>query len=198
MASQKKILIGLSLLGLGVLVVMKRRALSDLASAALDSVNDELFTLSLPSRAQPYSDVIKQVAKDAPIDPFMLVALVQREDPMWDPNIVSADGGHGLTQITSDRAWIASGDPFDPYRNLMRGAEMLNDELSFFSGQGLDEDLAAQAALAAYNHGRGAVWSNVQAGLSPDSGTTGGDYATDVWNKFQSLAGSFASKLGLV
>jgi membrane-bound lytic murein transglycosylase MltF len=208
MTDKQKILLGLGLLGLGVLVFIKRHALSNIASAALDSVNDELFRLSLPSRAQPYADVIKQASRDSGMDPFMLVALVEREDPMWNPNIVSNDpnGGHGygLTQITSDKSWIASADWSDPYTNLMKGAEMLNDELSFFSSQGLDEDSAAQAALAAYNHGRNAVWRNVQAmqagqaGVSIDSGTTGGDYASDVWMKFQNLAGGFAASLGLI
>jgi soluble lytic murein transglycosylase-like protein len=197
MTDKQKILLGLSLLGLGVLLFMKRHTLSDLASAALDSANDELFRLSLPSRAQPYVDVIKRASRDSGMDPFLLVALVQREDPTWNPSIISYDGGHGLTQITSDRSWIASADWADPYTNLMKGAEMLNDELLFFSGQGLDEDAAAQAALAAYNHGRGAVWSNVQAGLSPDTGTTGSNYASDVWNKFQNLAGGFAVSIGL-
>jgi membrane-bound lytic murein transglycosylase MltF len=204
MTDKQKILLGLGLLGLGVLVFIKRHALSNIASAALDSVNDELFRLSLPSRAQPYADVIKQASRDSGMDPFMLVALVQREDPAWDPNVVSNDGGHGLTQITSDKSWIASADWSDPYTNLMKGAVMLNDELSFFSSQGLDEDSAAQAALAAYNHGRNAVWRNVQAmqagqaGVSIDSGTTGGDYASDVWMKFQNLAGGFAASLGLI
>jgi soluble lytic murein transglycosylase-like protein len=202
MTDKQKLFLGLGLLGLGIVIFMKRHALSDLASKALDSVNDELFRLSLPSRAQPYSDIIKQVSRDSGMDPFMLVALVQREDPTWDPNIVSNDpnGGHGygLAQITSDKSWIASANWSDPYTNLMKGASMLNDELSFFSGQGLDEDSAAQAALAAYNHGRGNVWANVQAGLSPDTGTTGSNYASDVWQKFQDLAGGFAASLGLV
>lgn len=193
--NEKKVLFGFGLLGVGVFLFMKRGSLSSLASSALDEVNASIFTAILPSRAQPYSAVIRQVGQEQSMDPFLLVALVQREDPAWDPNIVSFDGGHGLTQITSDKAWIASGDPFDPYRNLTRGAQMLNDEIARAHRAGLEGDLAIQAALGSYNHGPVAI-TNVVNGLSPDTGTTGNNYATSVWNTFQTLSTSFANSIG--
>src|SRR3990170_7025042 len=79
MTDKQKILIGLSLLGLGILFFMKRREISDLASAALDSANDELFRLSLPSSAQPYASIIKRVSSETGMDPFILAAIGERE-----------------------------------------------------------------------------------------------------------------------
>lgn len=193
--NEKKILFGFGLLAFGVFLFMTRKKLGGLASQALDAANDALFTASLPAAARPYSSVIKQVASEQSIDPFLLIALVQREDPAWNPSIVSPDGGYGLTQITSDHAWIQRANWSDPYENLTRGAQMLNDELSFFRSRIDDEAAATQAALAAYNHGRGNVWASVQAGLSPDTGTTGANYASDVWAKFQTLSSSFSSQL---
>ncbi len=196
--NEKKILFGFGLLGIGVFLFMKRKMLSGLASSALDEVNEWAFTASLPARAQPYSAVIRQVAREQSIDPFLLVALVQREDPMWNPAIVSPDGGYGLAQITSDRAWIATANWSDPHENLTRGAQMLNDELTFFRQKLPDDpDLATQAALAAYNHGRGAVWTNLQARprRPPDTGTTGNDYATAVWNTLAELSENFRARL---
>jgi transglycosylase-like protein with SLT domain len=193
MNDRERMALGLGLLGVGVFLFMKRKALSSIAIAALDAVNDEIFTLSLPVKARPYAAEIKQVASEQSIDPFLLVALVQREDPAWNPSIVSNDGGHGLTQITSDKAWIASAAWDDPYTNLTRGAQMLNDEINFFSGKLNDQAAVIQASLAAYNHGRPKVWANVQAGLSPDTGTTGGDYASAVWQTYQDLSDSFAT-----
>jgi len=216
MTDKQKILIGLSLLGLGVILFMKRREISDLASAALDAANDELFRLSLPSSAQPYSDVIKRVASETGMDPFIIAVLGDKETG-WGtvrgsggtsgPSIIGADGtGHGLMQIDSGtwRSWLESHDWTDPYTNVRKGAEILSSNMAYFAGKGLEGDEQTQAALAAYNHGPDNVWANIEAmqagepGVSIDTGTTGGNYASDVWNRFQNWAGSFAASLGLV
>jgi len=198
--NEKKILFGFGLLGLGVLLFMSRRKLGELATAALDEVNSAIFTASLPSAARPYSDLVRQVAREQSIDPLLLVALVQREDPSWNPYAEGHDPGgsigHGLTQITSDTSWIESGDPFDPYRNLTRGAQMLNDELGFFASKFPDDPaLAAQYALAAYNRGRTKVWASAQRGEPPDTGTTDA-YASGTWALYQARIAAFSAGLG--
>lgn len=185
-------LLGFGVLTAGVVIYMtRRRQLTSAGQASLEPSNDSAFRSVLSSAAQPYADIVKQVAQEQSIDPLLLVALVEREDPWWDPNIVSGDGGHGLTQITSDRAWIASADWADPYTNLTRGAQMLGDELSFFLGKFPDDpELGTRYALAAYNRGRTRVWQTAQALGDPDTGTTN-NYASGVWNKYQALTTGF-------
>ena len=204
--SQKKMLIGLSLLGLGVLLFMKRREISELASAALDSANDELFRLSLPSNAQPYSDVIKRVSSETGMDPFIIAAIGERESRWGNalhPRGPAGTGdngyGHGLMQIDSRTwsSWLSSHDWTDPYTNIRKGAEILSSNMDYFAGKGLEGDEQVQAALAAYNRGPGNVWAAIEADLSPDWGTAGGNYASDVWARFQNWAGNFAVSLGL-
>ena len=212
MTDKQKILIGLSLLGLGVLLFMKRREISDLASAALDSANDELFRLSLPSSAQPYAPIIKRVSSETGMDPFILAAIGERESRWGNalhPRGPAGTGdngyGHGLMQIDSRTwsSWLASHDWADPYTNVRKGAEILSSNMDYFANQGLEGDEQVQAALAAYNHGPGNVWANIEAmqagepGVSIDTGTAGGDYAADVWNRFQNWAGNFAVSIGL-
>ncbi len=93
--------------------------------------------------------------------------------------------------------WLASHDWTDPYTNVRKGAEILASDMDYFAARGLEGDEQVQAALAAYNHGPGNVWANIEAGLSPDWETTGGNYASDVWARFQNWAGNFAVSLGL-
>lgn len=209
MNDTQKLLLGLGVIGIGVLLFMKRKDISELASAALDSANDELFKLSLPSTAQPYADVIKQVASETGMDPFILAALGDRETS-WGTargsggttgtSIIGADGtGHGLMQIDSGTwgDWIAANNWQDPYTNVKKGAEILSSDMDYFANKGVEGDDQVQAALAAYNHGPGNVWGNIQAGLPLDTGTAGGNYSSDVWSRFQNWAGSFAQSLGL-
>jgi hypothetical protein len=208
MTKSEKVLLGLGLLGLGVILFLKRRAISDLATSALDAVNDAVFRASIPGAAAPYADVIKQVAKEKGVDPFLISALGWRET-RWGtvrgqggstgPSIIGSDGtGHGLMQIDSGTwgSWIDSHDWADPYTNVSKGVDIYLQGLDYFTSRGLEGDMATQAALAAYNHGPQSVWKNIQAGLSPDTGTTGGNYASDVWATIQNWAGSFASSVG--
>jgi membrane-bound lytic murein transglycosylase MltF len=196
--NEKKILFGFGLLGIGVLLFMNRKNLSSLATSALDEANDLLFRAALSTHAKPYAEIVRQVAREQGRDPLLLAALVDREDPWWDPNIVSGDGGHGLGQITSDTAWIASAAWWDPYTNLTKAAEMLGVELDFFRSKFPDDPtLATQYALAAYNRGRTKVWAGAQRGEPPDTGTTD-NYATGVWSIYDRLAGTFQAGLGQV
>ena len=206
MTDKQKLLFGLGLLGLGVLLFMKRKELSGLASAALDEVNDAVFRLSLPSRAQPYADLIKRVSQETGMDPWIIAAIGQREsewgaalNPPGPAGTGDYGHGHGLMQIDDKTwgSWLASHDWTSPYVNVRKGADILSSNMDYFASRGLEGDEQVQAALAAYNHGPGNVWANIEAGLSPDTDTAGGDYASDVWARFQSWAGGFAASLGL-
>jgi hypothetical protein len=72
---------------------------------------------------------------------------------------------------------------------------MFNDYLSQAHAEGLEGDVAVQAALGAYNHGPRAI-SNVVLGGSADTGTTGGNYASDVFSTYATLSNGFATILG--
>ena len=206
--SEKKALLGFGLLSLGVLLFMKRKTLSSVAQSALDSVNDAIFQAVIPSSAQPYSDVIKQVAQETGVDPFLIAALGDRET-RWGsirglngstgPSIIGADGtGHGLMQIDSGTwgDWIAANDWADPYTNVKKGVEVFAGDLDFFSAKGLSGDDLTRAALAAYNHGPGNVWANIQAGRDPDAGSTGGNYSSDVFSRASTMVAAFLTSTG--
>jgi soluble lytic murein transglycosylase-like protein len=205
MNDRDKTALGLGLLGLGVLVFMNRKTLSSIASAAIDIVNDEIFSLSIPRAARPYADVIKQVAQETGVDPFLIVALGDQET-RWGtiygangttgPSIIGADGtGHGLMQIDSGTwgAWLDANDWEDPYTNIKKGAEIFLEDLDYFAQRGLSGDAQILAALAAYNHGPDNVWHNVSKNLSPDTGTTHGNYASTVWTSFVAMSTAFAA-----
>lgn len=205
MKDSEKLLLGAGILGLGVLIFMNRKTLSQVATTALDAANDELFKLAIPSEAGPYVEIIKQASSDEGVDPFITVAIGYREshwgallNPPGPAGTGDAGHGHGLMQI-DDRTWgdwLGEYDWTDPYTNVQKGLEIYNQNLNYFTGKGLSGDAAIQAALAAYNHGPGNVWKNIQDGLSPDTGTTGGNYASDVWSRFQTYTGSFLAQLG--
>jgi soluble lytic murein transglycosylase-like protein len=100
---------------------------------ALDAANREIFKLSLPSYAQPYADVILQVAREQGVDPFILFALGDRESN-WGTQLTppgpSGKGdngrGYGLMQIDvgSWAAWLAANAWWDPYVNVTKGAQV--------------------------------------------------------------------------
>lgn len=199
--NEKRILFGAGLLGIGAILFLGRRKLSDLASSALDDANDAAFRLALSPNARPYADLVKQVAGEEGRDPLLLAALVDRENPRWDPYAMGYDPGgsvgYGLGQITSDTAWIESmGEAvFDPHTNLTKAAQMLGVELDFFASKFPDDPtLATQYALAAYNRGRARVWRDAQAGLPPDTGTTD-NYATGVWSIYTQRVAAFQAGL---
>lgn len=199
-------------IALGAILFMKRKALSDLASTALDAVNDAVFRAAIPSRAEPYTDVIRQVASETGIDPFLIVALGDQET-RWGtargsggttgPSIIGIDGtGHGLMQIDSGTwsAWLEENDWTDPYTNVKKGAEIFSSDLDYFASKGLSGEDQILAALAAYNHGPKNVWKTIQntpEGEVPnyDHGTTGGNYGASVWGMFQNFSNAFAALL---
>ena len=214
MKDSTKILIGL-IVGLGVYLFMKRKALSPVASSALDAANATSFIDALPDEAVPYASVIKQVASEQGVDPFLITAIGYREShwgallsPSGDPGGTGDNGhGRGLMQI-DDRTfgpdadgvgkgngWLANNNWGDPYVNVTKGTQIYLDGVVYFTQRGLTGDDLVQAAIAAYNHGAPAVWANISATppLSPDTGTTGGDYASSVWQDYQNYSDEFTS-----
>lgn len=173
--------------GVAVVAFLKRKTISDIGGSMLDAANAAVFSYALPSEARPYADVIKRVASEAGVDPFVLAALGQQESrwgqalsPVGPGGTGDAGHGHGIMQI-DDRtwgAWLNANDWTDPYTNVSKGADILNSNISYFTGKGLTGDALMSAALAAYNGGPGRVWQAIQAGQPVDSVTTGWNGST--------------------
>jgi soluble lytic murein transglycosylase-like protein len=194
----KAAILGFGILGVGAVIYMtRRRQLSSTAQSAVDRA--DLFSLAIPSEAAPYAATILAVAEETGVDPFVIAAIGQRES-RWglalDANGLGDSGhGHGLMQI-DDRtwaSWIAANDWADPYVNVRKGAEIMGQNLDYFAGKGLTGNDLIAAAAAGYNHGPGAVWRNIQAGISPDMGTANGNYGGSVLASSSAYAGSFES-----
>jgi len=191
----------------GGFLLFTKKKLSDLARAALNDVNAAIFAASIPAEAQQYADVIKQVAQEQSVDPFVIVALGEQESK-WGtatgyqgttgPSIIGTDQhGRGLMQL-DDRTWgdwVSAYDWTDPYTNVTKGAQVFAQMLSYMQKKGVTGDAAIQAALAAYNAGPGRVWSAIQDGSSVDS-APGGDYASAVYSSATSYTGEFQNLLG--
>lgn len=118
-----------------------------------------------------------------------------RYAPFMDPSTgLPRDGhgwGRGLMQIDygAHNAWVTSSSWWDPWTNIDKGARVLAEGMNYLRQRGLSGDQLLEAAVAAYNAGPGNVWSAIQAGDSPSSVTTGGNYASKVLSK----AGGWAS-----
>jgi len=128
------------------------------------------------------------------IDPALLAALVTQESG-GNPAASSADGGVGLTQLTTpsyvqQAAALAKqttgvANAYDPISNLTVGAEVLKQNLidfgfNFSSPSSAASQAALRAALDAYNAGEGAVKGALAAGENPDMVTTNGNYGSSV------------------
>jgi soluble lytic murein transglycosylase-like protein len=199
----KAAILGFGLLGVGAVIYMtRRRQLSAVAQSAVDRA--DLFSLAIPSEAAPYAATILAVAEETGVDPFVIAAIGQRETVWGTSGYLDQPGpagrgdnghGHGLMQI-DDRtwaSWLAANDWTDPYTNIRKGAEIMGQNLDYFAGKGLAGDELIAAAAAGYNHGPGAVWRNIQAGISPDTGTAHGNYGGSILSSSSAYAGSFES-----
>ncbi len=202
------------LLGAGVataaVIIMFRKKLASAAGVVIDDAKRWAFEAVISDAAAQYSDVILRVAGEKDVDPFLIVALGEREThwgtgagyyPAGSPAGTGDNGhGRGLMQI-DDRtwaSWINSHNWGDPYTNISKGVEILKANLAYFAGKGITDDLQLRAALAAYNHGPGNVWNNIQNNRDVDSGTAGGNYSSWVATELASLSNSFVSTLGSV
>lgn len=202
--------LALILAGVGIagVIIMLRKKIASAGGVLIDDAKKWAFQSVISNAAAQYGDAILQVAGEQGVDPFLVVALGERETgwgtgagytPYNDPG-GTGDAGHGrgLLQI-DDRTWadwINANNWTDPYTNITKGVQILKQDLAYFAGKGLSGDEQIRAALAAYNHGPGNVWNNIQAGRDIDYGTAGGNYSSWVSQEFASLSSAFQSTLG--
>lgn len=197
-------------LGGGAFLFFFRKQAAEIGGEIVDAAKQSIFSYVIPSAAQPYSDVILQVASEQSIDPLLITALGEQEtqwttaagySPKGDPRGTGDAGhGHGIMQI-DDRTWgdwLASHDWGDPYTNITKGVQILKQNLAYFAGKGLTGSTQLKAALAAYNHGPGNVWANIQANRDIDYGTSQSSvsgqrlgYSASVLTLLASLTDSF-------
>jgi len=109
----------------------------------------------------------------------LLLAIASRESRMGLALSTDGTGDHGngigIMQIDKRHHpdFTTSHNPLDHQSNIAYGAQYLASLIEEFNGN-------TRRAVAAYNGGPSKVRSAVWAGLSPDSVTTGGNYAADV------------------
>lgn len=191
---------GAAALGLGFLF---RRQIITAGGVVLDAAKREIFEAIIPDGARPHAAVILQVADEQNTDPLLIVALGEQETkwtwgdgyaPKGDPRGTGDGGhGHGIMQI-DDRTWgdwLASHDWGDPHTNITKGVQILKSNLSYFAGKGLVGSDQLSAALAAYNHGPGNVWKNIQANRDVDYGTAHNNYSASVSAILADLTSAF-------
>jgi len=130
--------------GAVALAFTQRKTIMIYGAKALEAGKELLFQASLSNEAQPYSDLILQVAREQNVDPFLIYALGQRES-RWGAALSppgpagTGDYGHGrgIMQI-DDRSWgdwLNSNDWGDAYTNVSKGAEILKAKIAFFAGK---------------------------------------------------------------
>jgi Transglycosylase SLT domain len=229
----------------GYFIFANKEAIVSYGTDALAAGKELYFKLSIADDAQDYSDIILQVAREQGVDPFLIYALGERESRWGDALSPKGPGGtgdaghgRGIMQIDdrsfgpdeqgigSGDGWLAANDWRDPYTNVTKGAQVLNQALRFFQSNSaikgytdgrlvsitssasrlgvtagyypdprpLDGDALTAAALAAYNTGAANVLMALAAGKSPDTTTTGGNYAGDVIAKASAAAAAFQSQ----
>jgi soluble lytic murein transglycosylase-like protein len=97
-----------------------------------------------------YDALIEQAAARNGIEPALLHGLIQQESG-FDPNSTSSAGAAGLTQLMPGTASsLGVANPLNPAESIEGGARYLGQMMAQFGGN-------AEAALAAYNAGPGAV-----------------------------------------
>lgn len=116
----------------------------------------KLYMRETPSRPQSwrnnrsYDDVITEAADLTGLS-FSLLKAVIHVESYFNPRAISKKGAMGLMQIMPDNFSLLNiSDPFDPWENIMGGAQYLKSMLERFDHQ-------LPLALAAYNAGPTAV-----------------------------------------
>lgn len=116
----------------------------------------------------------------------ILLAVASRESRMG--LALDADGtgdhgfGHGIMQVDVRHhpEFTGNHSPHDHRANIDYGAGYLGELIQAFDGD-------PTPAVAAYNAGRSRVRSAMAAGLDPNIVTTGGNYASDVLRRTESV-----------
>jgi soluble lytic murein transglycosylase len=97
-----------------------------------------------------YDRYIKDASRQYGVSYYLLKAIIKAESN-FNPNAVSSAGAMGLMQLMPENVRILSvSDPFDPWENIMAGANFFKRMLERFDGDLL-------LSLAAYNAGPKAV-----------------------------------------
>lgn len=106
----------------------------------------------------PYADLIGQAATKYNLDPSLLAAMMQQESG-FNPRATSGAGAMGLLQLMPGTAReVGVQDPYDPYQNVMGGAQYLS-KIRDWTGSSDPTDW-----LRAYNGGIG----NWKRGVYPE------------------------------
>lgn len=120
------------------------------------SSNYKVYMRETPKRTKAwhnirnYDDVIFEASRRTGLSFSLLKALIHVES-YFNPRAVSKKGAMGLMQIMPQNLNVLNiNDPFDPWENIMGGANYLKSMLQRFGGQ-------LPLALAAYNAGPSAV-----------------------------------------
>jgi soluble lytic murein transglycosylase-like protein len=99
--------------------------------------------------AQPFDDIVQQIAAMQGLDPKLLHAVLIVESA-YNPRAVSPAGARGLAQLMPGTAAdLGVRDPFDPAENVRGGGQYLAGMLARYRD--------VRLALAAYNAGPGRV-----------------------------------------
>jgi hypothetical protein len=127
---------------------------------------------------------IRKAEDDYVLPPFLLMALGSRETNLRD---ITGDGGHGHGIFQRDDRSFVIPAPYPVERQADDAARLLfSNRNAFHSDAWPTSDW--RCAVAAYNAGRIGVGRALAAGQTPDSVTTGKDYAADVLERWSFLA----------
>lgn len=135
--------------------------------------------------ARGYMPAFTAAARQTGVDRNLLLAVASRESNMGMTLANGlGDNGYGIGIMQIDRRahpqFAATHGGFDARDNVLKGAQILRHNLQTYGGNKL-------LALDAYNAGTGGVSRALDFGVHPDSYTTGGDYGTDVLNRYHTL-----------
>jgi len=119
-------------------------------------------------------------SKDAGVPVSVLAAIACRETNVRN---ISGDSGHGhgVMQIDdrSHSAFTSSQAVWDVGQNILYAARLLASNIRDAASHGIDDFNSLRVAVAAYNHGPGAI-HDYQVHGNPDLNTYNGDYSRDV------------------
>ena len=195
---------------LALAAFMGRKQIVRIGNVVLDQAKILVFKRVIPAHVQPYADVILKVAAEQDLNPFVIVALGERESgwgKFLDQNGKGDNGhGHGIMQIDdrTNAAWLASTNWRDSYSNVTKGAKILVDKIRFFQGKapayGTNKDGSAYTISNGINVFIGPINAKrrgVSAGKYPDPRPLSGDklnqaalaaYNSGTGNVIQSIA----------
>lgn len=155
----------------------------------------------IPNRnpSLPYAGIIQTVAEQKNFPPCLAYAIAWRETISVEVsgwleltygknisarNVISPDEGHGVFQLTS--SWPLEWD--DPFTNTAYAiSHFMQPALHYFAGRTFKGDLLVQLVADAFNEGTARVDSFLARGLSPDIGTTNGNYGATVRAHYRAL-----------